>query len=101
VPIVQHEGVLLYQGLRDRLFGAPGTWSLIRCPNCDLAWLNPRPIENDIGKLYTEYYTHQHEDSSKKRLASLRKAVKTSILQSAFGYPVNARGGHSAGSSPR
>ena len=92
-PFCSNEGVPLYQGFRDRLFGAPGIWSLMRCPKCDLVWLNPRPIGNDISKLYTEYYTHQPEDSSKKRLASLRKAVKTSILQSAFGYPVNAQGG--------
>lgn len=81
------EGILLYQDLRDRLFGAIGTWTLLRCPKCGLVWLNPRPILNDIGKLYSKYHTHDIGDEiSKKRLKSLRKAVKFSILNSAFGY---------------
>lgn len=53
------EGKILYQNLRDRLFGAPGTWNLVRCPGCGLVWLNPRPLSEDIGKLYIRYHTHQ------------------------------------------
>lgn len=50
----------MYDGLRDRLFGAPGAWSLRRCadPACRLLWLDPMPLEADIGKAYAEYYTH-------------------------------------------
>ena len=92
-PLCSNEGVPLYQGLQDRLFGAPGTWSLMRCSKCELIWLTPHPLPDDISKLYAEYYTHQPEDSSKKRMANLRKAVKTSILQSSFGYSVDAHGG--------
>lgn len=88
-----NEGVPLYQDLRDRLFGAPGMWSLMQCPKCELVWLNPQPVTSDIDKFYVDYYTHQPEDSSKKSLASLRKAVKARILQNQFGYPVNAQGG--------
>lgn len=85
-----NEGELLYQDLRDRRFGAPGIWSLVYCPEDELVWLNPRSIDSDIKKLYTEYYTHQPKDSSKKRLASLREAIKARILQKSFGYSVNA-----------
>jgi len=28
------EGGILYSDLRDRLFDAPGNWSLMRCPKC-------------------------------------------------------------------
>jgi 2-polyprenyl-3-methyl-5-hydroxy-6-metoxy-1,4-benzoquinol methylase len=80
------EGVQLYSGLRDRLFGAPGNWLLMQCPKCQLVWLNPRPIPDDIGKLYSRYYTHQVLDASKRTLAGLRKSVKASILQYSFGY---------------
>jgi hypothetical protein len=38
------EGVPLYGDLRDRIFSAPGIWSLIQCPKCQLVWLNPRPL---------------------------------------------------------
>lgn len=51
----------LYRGLKDRLFSAPGEWDLKKCPNpeCGLVWLDPMPVEEDIGKAYQEYYTHQ------------------------------------------
>jgi SAM-dependent methyltransferase len=53
-------GEALYSGLKDRLFGAPGEWSLKRCPGvaCKLVWLDPIPIESDIGRAYAMYYTH-------------------------------------------
>lgn len=54
------QGELLYQGLKDRIFGAPGEWALKKCPNieCGLVWLDPMPMFEDIGKLYLNYYTH-------------------------------------------
>ncbi len=53
-------GELLYDDLSDRLFGAPGTWNLKRCANaaCGLVWLDPMPVEEDVGKAYAQYYTH-------------------------------------------
>jgi len=56
-------GKLLYEGLTDRLFDAPGSWNLKLCPNpsCGLIWLDPMPIELDIGKAYERYYTHEPE----------------------------------------
>ncbi|MES9902898.1 MAG: class I SAM-dependent methyltransferase [Sedimenticola sp.] len=53
-------GEPLYHGLSDRLFSAPGEWDLKKClnPQCGLVWLDPMPIEEDIGKAYQVYYTH-------------------------------------------
>jgi hypothetical protein len=52
------EGHILYTGLRDRLFGAPGEWNLQQCPNptCGLIWLDPMPTEADLQKIYATYY---------------------------------------------
>ena len=49
-----------YEGLQDRLFGAPGTWALVRCPDpsCGLFWLNPMPLAEELSKAYRNYYTH-------------------------------------------
>ena len=49
-----------YHGLKDRLFEAPGEWSLHRCGNrsCGLYWLNPMPVAEDISVAYEGYYTH-------------------------------------------
>ncbi len=53
-------GLPLYDGLTDRLFDAPGVWNLKRCPDpmCGLLWLDPMPLEEDIGKAYANYMTH-------------------------------------------
>jgi SAM-dependent methyltransferase len=53
-------GEPLYEGLKDRLFNAPGEWNLKRCPNpkCGLLWLDPMPLEEDIGTAYETYFTH-------------------------------------------
>lgn len=57
-------GRMLHKGLRDELFGAPGVWNIKRClqPDCGLAWVDPMPIVEDIGKLYENYYTHGNDD---------------------------------------
>lgn len=62
------KGQLVYQGLQDRLFGAPGTWDLKRCPgpDCGLVWLDPMPIEEHIGKAYQGYYTHESVDKPRQ-----------------------------------
>jgi len=82
------DGRQLYSGLRDRLFGAPGVWSLMECPRCELVWLNPRPVPEDIGKLYSQYFTHE-ADATRRASSALRKIVKESILSTSFGYPID------------
>ncbi|MGB9924874.1 MAG: class I SAM-dependent methyltransferase [Methanothrix sp.] len=83
------EGMVLYSNLHDRLFGAPGVWSLMECPACQLVWLNPRPISEDIGKLYCQYFTHQVVEAPSGALSGLKKSVKESVLRSGFGYPID------------
>ena len=53
-------GVMLYEGLPDQLYGTPGSWNLKRCPNpeCGLVWLDPMPSKEDIWKAYKTYFTH-------------------------------------------
>lgn len=85
------EGQLLYENLRDRLFGAPGDWNLKKCSNakCELLWLDPMPIEADLHKIYETYYTHQvsnscaeHAESGQAPSLALRPFLK--VLK--FGY---------------
>ena len=53
-------GEVLYSGMRDRNYAAPGEWGIRKCPkpDCGLLWLDPQPTEEDIGKAYQTYYTH-------------------------------------------
>ncbi|UKL13131.1 class I SAM-dependent methyltransferase [Dissulfurimicrobium hydrothermale] len=54
------EGSVLHHRLKDLLYGANGEWDLKICknPDCGLVWLDPRPTEKVIGKVYAKYYTH-------------------------------------------
>jgi 2-polyprenyl-3-methyl-5-hydroxy-6-metoxy-1,4-benzoquinol methylase len=60
------EGTYLHQGLTDAVFSAPGRWNVRRCgnPGCGLVWLDPRPRKEDIGKAYSDYYTHGQKAES-------------------------------------
>jgi len=53
-------GKVIYTNLHDRLFGAPGAWTLKQCPahGCGLIWPDPAPLGEDIGLAYKNYYTH-------------------------------------------
>lgn len=73
----------LYQGLRDRLYAAPGEWSLRRCRNaaCGLVWLDPAPLPSEVWKAYTHYYTHgsvsgrERSTETRARLLARLKSV--------------------------
>lgn len=81
-------GQLLYQGLEDRLFNAPGEWNLTRCSNleCGLVWLDPMPIAEEIWKAYQTYHTHSIETAPSSLLRSLYHASRCGYLQSRLGY---------------
>jgi 2-polyprenyl-3-methyl-5-hydroxy-6-metoxy-1,4-benzoquinol methylase len=65
---------LLYSDLEDRMFGIPGNWPLRSCNNadCGMCWLDPTPLEADIGLLYKTYNTHRQENPKQVFLAGLR-----------------------------
>lgn len=83
------EGKLLYEGLKDRLFGVPGTWNFKRCPkpSCGILWPDPMPLEEDIGKAYRSYYTHQDglplPDNFVRRIYS---QMRNGYLRSKYDY---------------
>jgi len=80
-------GQPLHHDLNDHLFGVGGAWQLKQCPSCGLAWLDPTPVEGDIGKLYRKYSTHiagtaghSNDDSS------FAQRVTDALLAESFGY---------------
>jgi SAM-dependent methyltransferase len=92
-------GQPLYQGLRDRLYKAPGKWNLKQCPNpeCGLVWLDPMPLEEDIPKAYQHYFTHKyavgHVNSWFRRLRLKGyQSARESYLAYNYGYQVNKPG---------
>ena len=59
-PLCGGVGVVLYEGLKDRIFDVPGSWGFRRCsnPTCRHVWLDPQPIVADLPLVYEEYFTH-------------------------------------------
>jgi SAM-dependent methyltransferase len=82
------EGVSLYDGLSDRLFSAPGKWNLRRCLNtkCELIWLDPMPMVEDIHIAYRNYHTHEDESPPSAFPYRFYNAVRYGYLRHRFGY---------------
>jgi SAM-dependent methyltransferase len=82
------EGVPLYGDVPDLLLGTPGRWHIVRCrsADCGLLWLNPRPVAEELGSLYENYFTHE-ADASDHGGAGLRSQVRRAIQQRLLGYP--------------
>ena len=75
----------LYADLPDRLFGVPGKWGFLRCPECGLLWLNPRPVPEDIHKVYTTYSTHEVGPRGSK-LGLMRDKTELALCATVAGY---------------
>lgn len=78
-------GQILYEGMRDRLFRAPGIWSVRICRDCELAWLDPCPLPEEFSKLYLDYATH-HVIKSDSLVTRLKQDAKRAIWAAWLGY---------------
>lgn len=81
-------GEILYSGMRDRSYAAPGEWNNRRCPkpDCGLIWLDPQPTPEDIGKAYQSYYTHNQPAPGSSLLRDAVYGVWRSYLRVRLGY---------------
>ncbi|MEK7467575.1 MAG: class I SAM-dependent methyltransferase [Planctomycetota bacterium] len=75
----------LFTGLRDRIYSAPGAWSIRECVPCGVAWLDPLPAPEDVPRLYAGYHTHAAVPPRDPR--SLRERIRRGYLRVALGYP--------------
>lgn len=76
----------LYTDVTDRVYGAPGEWTVQRCLNCSLVFLNPRPTIGDIGKIYASYYTHSPKKKSASLMQRVRQQIRDGYLALELGY---------------
>jgi 2-polyprenyl-3-methyl-5-hydroxy-6-metoxy-1,4-benzoquinol methylase len=88
--LCRSHGELLYSGLKDRLFSAPGVWRTVRCSNseCGVLWLDPMPENVDIVKLYHGYYTHHNSMQclSDNIVRRIYEYIKKLYLAKRYGY---------------
>ena len=85
------EGDVVYTNLRDGRLGAPGLWDVRWCRGCQLGWLDPRPLPEEVPKLYPDGYdTHALEERSGWRRRA-RRWLRDDILSAWLGYDRAAR----------
>jgi len=87
-PLCGCVGKPLYAGLIDWLYGVPETWGTSRCSYCEVAWLDPQPVADDIPRMYSHYCTH---DASRATtwIGRLQDAMSDCAL-ARLGYPLNS-----------
>lgn len=92
-PLCGFSGEFIYQGLKDRLFGAPGCWNLRKCKgsDCGVIWIDPRPAPEDLEKAYAAYYTHQ-SSASGIQSNCLYQWLLQGYLAGRFGYDSDQTG---------
>lgn len=79
-------GRILYEGERDRLFAAPGVWNIRICPNCELAWLDPCPLPDEVSNLYREYHTHRVVRKPNTTIGNIKYNTKRAVWAAWLGY---------------
>lgn len=79
----------LFDGLYDRLYSAPGHWTLYCCVECKSGYLDPRPTQETIRKAYSRYITH-HIDNPRNCpqtfFRHLRVSIRNGYLNRRYGY---------------
>lgn len=74
----------VYSGLEVKdAAGHAYHFEVVRCRNCGLCYVNPRPTEEVIGRFYPkEYYAYAEDDPT----PSLKKWLRSVVLESQPGY---------------
>ncbi|MGF1549981.1 MAG: class I SAM-dependent methyltransferase [Sphingomonadaceae bacterium] len=70
----------MFENLEDRIFGAPGRWTMWRCEDCRSAYLDPRPTAQSMYRAYREYYTHEDARSGEPPSAGLAGGLKRRLV---------------------
>lgn len=77
----------LHENLTDRLYGCPGTWTLLRCVDagCGLIWIDPTPDAAMLENAYARYYTHE-APAARSFLRLLHDRARRAYIAARFGY---------------
>lgn len=78
-------GRMIHRGMKDQLFGTPGSWNYRICPRCDLVWITPQP--KNINQAYADYHTHGNQGQALMPPPETRvMRLKSIVARAAFGY---------------
>lgn len=76
----------------DRMNHLPGLFANVRCGNCGLVRLSPRPTAENLAFYYPDddYYSYSQVSSLPEGSGSLKEEIRNSVIAT-FGYPVRAK----------
>jgi len=79
---------------RDRAFGTPGIYAVVRCGDCGLLYQRPRVRADRLGDCYPDEYPRHQEPSPRSPLrgSPRRMRIARHALASALGYPAPVAG---------
>jgi 2-polyprenyl-3-methyl-5-hydroxy-6-metoxy-1,4-benzoquinol methylase len=84
------EGKVLYEKLKDNLFGVSGEFGFRKCNECDIIWQSPRPVKEDIHLCYKNHFTHSIQFPPQKervrRFSKIRDILRNAMLSEIWGY---------------
>jgi len=82
------ESIHLFVG-RERFSGFGGLFNIVQCPNCGLAYLNPRPTARELRSYYPadQYFSYRKIKRERGWVQWLRLGVKRAVLAYHKGYP--------------
>lgn len=76
-------GAVLHRALRDPFYDAPGEWDMRQCSNpaCELVWLDPMPLPEDLGRAYESYFTHQDIARTSSPLRRVLRSIYPAVAR--------------------
>tara|TARA_Y100000031_G_C8181235_1_gene366598 strand:- start:194 stop:1126 length:933 start_codon:yes stop_codon:yes gene_type:complete len=75
-PATVKVGCAVCGGKRERFLYRVDGYRLVRCRDCGLAFLNPRPSVKELDRFYDQYFQDQVDPDGKKRNYYAEKDVK-------------------------
>ncbi|HEY8710585.1 MAG TPA: class I SAM-dependent methyltransferase [Burkholderiaceae bacterium] len=85
-PVSGEAGDVAVESVSDAFFGTPGHWRYRKNRRTGHLWLDPRPAAEDIGELYTTYYTH--DGAAAPPTLSVWQQALSFALARRLGYPI-------------
>jgi ubiquinone/menaquinone biosynthesis C-methylase UbiE len=76
-PLCGEDAPVLVMHARDRLFGRPGTYKVVRCQRCDMRYLSPRPRLEALGAHYPDdYFIYKTPDQAPSVMLPVLKLIR-------------------------
>jgi SAM-dependent methyltransferase len=86
------ERSLAYPDARDWSFQcAPGAWTYWTCNNCRTLYLDPRPTNDTIGRVYGNYYTHGISKDASNQAVGFAQRLRNECLFHWYGVKQEPR----------